>query len=242
MPSWAPYHALISNHPSPFSCLFKTPLTTCLLLHFLFFTPIFWLSYPLVSLAAAPWLSTSFWPPHCPPTRVMCWPQPHNSPHLCHSAQSNRSSFCHSSFSFHHSSFPFILSFLSLPCLSHAAFQASPSGHPSCHWPLSCSPHVFFKHHPTTILHVTSTTPAAPKAIRPAPCRLCHPPSLALHHHPCLEWATNDPHYWHGGLLGCLCLLIFLPCISTFPTIWLESSPLPLLYSTYPLIHSSPTL
>ena len=47
--------------------------------------------------------------------------------------------------------------------------------------------------------------------------------------------------YWHGGLLGCFCLLIFLPCISTFPTLRLESSPLPLLYSTYPLIHSSPT-
>ena len=62
------------------------------------------------------------------------------------------------------SSFPFILSFLSLPCLSYAAFQALPSSHPLHCWPLSHSPCVIFKHHPTTILCVTGTAPAAPKA------------------------------------------------------------------------------
>ena len=45
---------------------------------------------------------------------------------------------------------------------------------------------------------------------------------------------------WHGGLLGHLCLLIFLPFISIFPTLWLESSSLPLYYFTYPPIHFSP--
>ena len=47
---------------------------------------------------------------------------------------------------------------------------------------------------------------------------------------------------WHGGLLGCICLLIFLPFISIFPTLRLESSSLPLHYFTYTLIHSSPVL
>ena len=47
---------------------------------------------------------------------------------------------------------------------------------------------------------------------------------------------------WHGGLLGRFCLLIFLPFISIFPTLQLKSSPLPLLYFTYPLIHFSPVL
>ena len=47
---------------------------------------------------------------------------------------------------------------------------------------------------------------------------------------------------WHGGLLACSCLLIFLPFMSTFPTLWLESSPLPLPYLTYSLIHFSPIL
>ena len=45
---------------------------------------------------------------------------------------------------------------------------------------------------------------------------------------------------WHGGLLGRFCLLIFLPYISTFPTLWLELSSLPLPYFIYPLIHPSP--
>ena len=35
---------------------------------------------------------------------------------------------------------------------------------------------------------------------------------------------------WHGGLLGCFWLLIFLPFIFIFPTLQLELSPLPLLY------------
>ena len=64
------------------------------------------------------------------------------------------------------SSFPFILSFLSLPRLSHAAFQALPSSCPSRCWPLSRSPHVLFKHRPTTISRVTGTAPAALKATR----------------------------------------------------------------------------
>ena len=53
-------------------------------------------------------------------------------------------------------------------------------------------------------------------------------------------WLKAKHLTWHGGLLGCFCLLIFLPFISIFPTLWLELSPLPLLYFTYPLIHSSP--
>ena len=163
----------------------STPLTACLLLHFLFFTLMFWLSYPSVSLAATPQLLTSFQPPHCPPTQVVCRPQPWNSPFLCCSTQSNESSF-------HHSSFPFILSFLSLPHLSHAAFQASPSGCPSHCWPLSCSPHVIFKHCLTTILHVNQHHPSCSESHWPAPHRPCCPPSLALHCHPLLRMG----HWW----------------------------------------------
>ena len=122
-------------------------------------------------------------------------PRPRESPCLRCSAQSNGSSFHHSSFSFHHSYFPFILSFLSLPRLSHAAFQASPNGRPLCCWPPSRSPRVIFKHHPTTILRVTSTTPAALKATRllRVDCVACpHWPRTVA---PRSEWATDDPCY-----------------------------------------------
>ena len=147
-------------------------------MHFLFFTPMFWLLYPSVSLAAEPQPSTSFWPPHCPPTWVMHQPWPHNSPHLHHSTQSNRSSF-------HYSSFPFILSFLSLPCLSHAAFQALPSGHPSHCWPLSHSPHV--------IIQLPSCMSLAlPQPLQKPLTWPHHPPSLALHHHLSLRMG----HQW----------------------------------------------
>ena len=47
---------------------------------------------------------------------------------------------------------------------------------------------------------------------------------------------------WHGGPLGHSCLLILLPFIFIFPTLWLESSSPPPLYFTSPLIHSSPIL
>ena len=59
----------------------------------------------------------------------------------------------------------------------------------------------------------------------------------------CCIWSIScnrSHHVWHGGLLACSCLLIFLPFISTFPTLQLELSSLPLPYLTYPLIHSSP--
>ena len=42
--------------------------------------------------------------------------------------------------------------------------------------------------------------------------------------------------------IGMLMLTNILPFISTFPTLWLELSPLPLPYLTYSLIHSSPIL
>ena len=58
----------------------------------------------------------------------------------------------------------------------------------------------------------------------------------------CLPAKTLNRGWWHGGLLGCSCLLIFLPFISIFPTLWLGLSSLPLPYFTYPLIHSSPIL
>ena len=44
--------------------------------------------------------------------------------------------------------------------------------------------------------------------------------------------------WWTIGTL----LLTNLFTISIFPTLWLESLSLPLLYFTYPLIHSSPAL
>ena len=69
-------------------------------------------------------------------------------------------------FSFH-PFIPFILSFLSLPRHSHAAFQASPSGRPSRRWLPSRPPRVIFKHRPTTIPRVTGIAPAAFNATRP---------------------------------------------------------------------------
>ena len=152
--------------------------------------------------------------------RVVCRPRPHDSPCLRCSAQSNKSSFHHSSFSFHHSSFPFILSFLSLPRPSHAAFQALPSGCPSRCWPPSRSPRVVFKHCPTTILHVTGTAPAAPKATG----LLCidrvarpHWPRAVA---PRLKWATDNPCY----------------CTDHVPTIISSFS-----FSNFPLFPSSTT-
>ncbi|KAH9977533.1 hypothetical protein BJV74DRAFT_888375 [Russula compacta] len=46
----------------------------------------------------------------------------------------------------------------------------------------------------------------------------------------------------HGGLLGRLRLLIFLPYTYIFPTVQLESSPLPPPYLTPPLLHSCRSL
>ena len=203
MPSQVPYCALISNHPSPFSCLFKTPLTTCLF------------SFSLrCSDSCIPW---SLWQP-CLDS------QPHSDHLTAHPQElfvSHSLMTCPIFVAAPSQTGPpfithlFLSSFHSFHCLTSLMlpFKLCPVA----------VPHVA-GHHLAPLMSSSSTiqlpscmSPALPQLLR-KPSGLLHIDCITHPHWPRAiaphsEWATNDPHY----CTDCAPAVISSFSFSTFP-------------------------
>ena len=172
MPSRAPYRALISNRPSSFPASFNPSHRLSFAAFSLFHSDVLTLASLGLSGSRASTLDlilTASLPTHASRASITASrlaPSTSQRP-VKRILLSSLILFLSSLIFSFHPFIPFILSFLSLPRHSHAAFQASPSGRPSRRWLPSRPPRVIFKHCPTTIPHVTGIAPAAFNATRP---------------------------------------------------------------------------